>query len=264
MLSLSELKGQWGLVTGASSGIGYTFCSHLAQAGMNLVLVARRQPLLETLAQDLSQRYQTQNLVEAVDLSKENVVAGLKGRLNTKGIRIRLLCNNAAFGRWGRFEATTADVYDEMIRLNDVALVSMCNHFLSDLNSFPTSVIINVSSPAALQPIPYMAVYAATKAFVHSFSQALYGEWKSKGILVQTLVPGPTSTEFDKKAGAYVSALKERDLTEKVVEASLKHLSKDLPVVTTAKGTYTQRFFAGLFPAKIVIREVAKMFQPPK
>src|SRR5207244_2919279 len=75
----------------------------------------------------------------------------------------------------------------------------------------PTSAVINVSSPAALQPVPYMAVYAATKAFMHSFSQALYGEWKSRGITVQTLVPGPTATEFDSLSGPYESRLHERD-----------------------------------------------------
>jgi uncharacterized protein len=149
--------------------------------------------------------------------------------------------------------------------LNTAAMVSICHHFLSDLTSFPTSAIINVSSPAALQPIPFMAVYAASKAFVHSFSQALYGEWSERGVRVQTLCPGPTATEFDARAGAYESALKEkRGSPEAVVKASLSHLAEDSPLVVTAKGTYKQRFFASLFPAKAVIRTVGKMFRPPR
>jgi hypothetical protein len=199
-----------------------------------------------------------------MDLSQPNAAAGLRARLASSGVTIRLLVNNAAFGRWGRFEATGAESYEEMIRLNTAAMVAMCHHFLPGLTSFPTSAIINVSSPAALQPIPFMAVYAATKAFVHSFSLALCGEWRDRGVLVQTLCPGPTATEFDAKAGAYASALsEERGSPELVVKASLSHLAKDAPLVVTAKGTYKQRFFAGLFPAKLVIREVGKMFRPP-
>jgi short-subunit dehydrogenase len=109
-----------------------------------------------------------------------------------------------------------------------------------------------------------MAVYAASKAFVHSFSQALYGEWKAHGILVQTLVPGPTATEFDAKAGAYESALAGRDAAADVVRASLAALDKGTAVVNVAKGTYKQRFFAGLIPPRLVIREVGKMFKPPQ
>ena len=174
-----------------------------------------------------------------------------------------LLCNNAASGRWGRFEVTPADTYEEMIRLNMAAMVSLCRHFLPDLISYPTRAIINVSSQAAYQPVPYMAVYAATKAFVQSFSQALYGEWKDRGILVQTLVPGPTATEFDAKAGAYVSAVSTRGSPHDVVRVALAHLEKDIPVVSTVRGTYKQRVFAALAPPKMVIKTVGRMFQPP-
>jgi short-subunit dehydrogenase len=235
----------------------------LAAAGVNLVLVARAEKSLERLGAELSTRHGIQTLVSATDLSRPNAAAELSSRLASHGFKIRLLINNAACGRWGRFEATSAEIYEEMTRLNTAAMVSMCHHFLPDLTSFPTSAIINVSSPAALQPVPFMAVYAATKAFVHSFSQALYGEWSDRGVRVQTLCPGPTATEFDAKAGAYVSALSERGSPGPVVKASLSHLSRDNPLVVTAKGTYKQRFFAGLFPAKMVIREVGKMFRPP-
>ena len=263
-MNLSECKGHWALVTGASSGIGREFCRQLAAAGVNVVLVARTEKSLESLGAELSREHGTQTLVMATDLSQPDAAAGLKSRLAARDCKIRLLINNAAVGRWGRFEATRAQSYEEMIRLNTAAIVSMCHHFLPDLTSFPTSAIINVSSPAALQPVPFMAVYAATKAFVHSFSQALYGEWRDRGVLVQALCPGPTATEFDAKAGAYSSALTEaRGSPKPVVEASLANLAQDSPLVITATGTYKQRFFAGLFPAKMVIREVGKMFKPP-
>ncbi|MDP1720346.1 MAG: SDR family NAD(P)-dependent oxidoreductase [Candidatus Nanopelagicaceae bacterium] len=262
-LELQQCKGHWALVTGASAGIGREFCGQLAAAGINLVMVARRQDLLEALASELAERHGTQSLALPIDLGKPAAAAEVKRRVNAEGLAIRLLVNNAAFGRWGRFEATAAEVYEEMILLNNAAMVSMCHHFLPDLASHLTSAIINISSPAAYQPVPYMAVYAATKAFVQSFSQALYGEWKDRGILVQTMVPGPTATEFDAKAGAYESVLKGRGTPADVVEAALRHLATDAPLAITAKGTYKQRLFAGLFPAKMVIREVAKMFKPP-
>lgn len=262
-MRLVECKGDWGLVTGASAGIGREFCSQLAAANLNLVLVARTEQSLTTLGSELSERYGIRTLALAMDLSQPNAAAELRSRTASQGIIIRLLINNAAFGRWGRFEATSADRYEEMVQLNTATVVAMCRQFLPDLTSFSTSAIINVSSPAALQPVPFMAVYAATKAFVHNFSLALYGELSERGVLVQTLVPGPTATEFDSRAGAYASAIKERGSPQPVVEASLRHLENTNPQVVTAKGTYKQRFFNGLFPAKLVVRSVGRMFRPP-
>ena len=263
-MKLEEAKGDWALVTGTSSGIGREFAMQLAAAGMNLVLVARRKHLLDVLGSELSQQHGIRALPLAVDLSQPNAISEMRSRLVAESLKVRVLVNNAAFGRWGSFEATPPEVYEEMIRLNVMAMVSLCHHFLQDLSSFPSSAIINVSSPAAYNPIPYMSVYAATKAFVSSFSQALYGEWKDRGVLVQTLVPGPTETEFDTVAGAYASALKGRGPADEVVKTSLAHLAGDAPLVISAKGTYKQRLFAALFPAKTVIKTVARMFHPPK
>jgi short-subunit dehydrogenase len=262
-MQLSDLTGHWALVTGASSGIGEEFAGQLAQAGMRLVLVARREERLQAVVDRLRARYGVEVRAVVADLADTAAAARIREELDAAGIRVRLLCNNAGAGRWGRFEATEARVYDELGTLNTTALVAMCRRFFDHLAGFPNSAVINVSSAAAYQPVPYMAVYAASKAFVQSFSQALHGEWKEHGILVQTLVPGPTDTEFDAKAGAYESALTERDPPADVVRASLAGLERGVPVVTAAKGTYKQRVFAGLAPPAMVIREVGKMFKPP-
>jgi uncharacterized protein len=263
-MRLSTYKGYWALVTGASSGIGREFALQLAAAGMSVVLVARRKELLDTLAAEVIERYGVQARALVADLAQPGTAAELKAVLSSEGRHIRLMCNNAAFGRWGRFEKASSAVYQDMVQVNASAIVTMCSSFLPDLKLFPSSVIINVSSAAALQPVPYMAVYAATKAFVLSFSQALYGEWKEYGVLVQTLVPGPTETEFDIVAGAYASALTKRGSAAQVVRDSLAHLTAEDPVALSAKGTLKQRIFAGLFPPRIVIREVARRFQPPR
>ncbi|CDH46510.1 SDR family NAD(P)-dependent oxidoreductase [Candidatus Contendibacter odensensis] len=263
-MNLEDYRNSWALVTGASSGIGREFCLQLAPLGVNLVMVARREQQLKELAGELEARHSIRTLVLVKDLSQPSAAGEVRQAVNTVGICPRILINNAGFGRWGRFEATSADVYQQMIQVNVGAVVDFCHTFLPDLVTFPSSVIINVSSGAAYQPVPFMATYAATKAFVHSFSQALYGEWKERGVLVKTLIPGPTATEFDAKAGAYASAIQERGNPSEVVQVALKSLTNDSPLAVAAKGTYKQRFFAGLFPASIVIREVAKMFRPPK
>lgn len=263
-MKLADMKGNWALVSGASSGIGEEFVRQLARAGWNVALVARRQDRLERLARAVEQDCGVRTLVVALDLAQDGAVAQVKARLDRAGIRIRLLCNNAGTGRWGRIEAAPVPVYEHIIALNTTAMVAMCHHFLPDLASSPGSAVINVSSPASYQPVPYMAVYAASKAFVHSFSQALHGEWQEHGVLVQTLVPGPTESEFDANAGAYDSALTKRGSPAAVVRASLAGLERGDPVVLAAKGTFKQRIFAGLFPPSMVIREVGKMFRPPK
>ncbi len=263
-MKLEEAKGDWALVTGASSGIGREFALQLAAAGMNLILIARRKHLLDALESELTQRYGIRALVLPIDLCQANAINDIRSCLVAEGIKVRLLINNAAFGRWGPFEATSPEVYEEMVNLNTIAMVSLCHHFLQDLSFFSTSAIINISSPAAYNPVPYMTVYAATKAFVSSFSQALYGEWKDRGVLVQTLVPGPTETEIGIAAAAYATALKDMEPVDRVVKTSLAHLAGDAPLVISAKGTYKQRLFATLFPAKMVIKTVARMFQPPK
>lgn len=262
-MRLHEWKGDWALVTGASSGIGREFSRQLAMVGMNLVLVARKRTFLEELACELSTKHGVKTLVIAVDLSERDATNMVKEAVGSAGRRIRLLVNNAACGRWGRFEGTSSQDYERMILLNNAAVVGLCQLFLPDLASHTSSAVINVSSPAALQPVPFMAVYAASKSFVHDFSQALYGEWQARGIRVQTLIPGPTATEFDAKAGAYESALKTRGTADEVVSAALAGLQDQRPLVAVARGTYKQRLFAALFPAKFVIATVARMFRPP-
>lgn len=264
MIKLEDLRGHWALVTGASGGIGAEFARELARNGVNVVLVGRREERLQELARQVVQAPGVQAEVVRVDLARPGAVAHIRERLDAAGIRIRLLCNIAGMGRWNRLEHWELQDYRDMIEVNNSAMVEMCYHFLPHLASHPASAVINVSSQASYQPVPYMAVYAASKAFVQSFSQALHGEWKERGILVQTLVPGPTDTEFDAKAGAYASALTTRGSTAEVVKASLAGLAKGEPVVASIKGTYKQRFFAGLFPHSMVIREVAKMFKPPQ
>jgi hypothetical protein len=263
--SLRDAEGDWALVTGASSGIGREFCRQLAAAGMNLVLTARRKNYLEALATELADRHGTRTLIVPLDLSVPGAAVKLKESTAAENIRIRLLVNNAACGPWGRFEKTTPAEYERLVQLIASATVSLSSHFLPDLKSFSSAAVINLSSPAALQPVCFKAVYSAAKMFVHNFSLALHGEWAQYGILVQTLVPGPTQSELDEKGNAYPCKLTERrDPPDGVVRISLAHLEKGSPLVTNAKGMYKQRLFAGIAPTRMIINVVKDMFRPPE
>ena len=261
-LDLTALRGSWALVTGASAGLGAEFARQFAAAGLNVVLVARREDRLTALGQEIAATHRVEVRPMAVDLALPGAVRHLVERLRERDIRIRVLCNNAAFGHWGAFDAVDEPMYERMLLLNSGAMTSLCRTLLPDLRSFPQSAVINVASGAAFQPVPYMAVYAGTKAYVTSFSLALQGELAGTGVQVQTLVPGPTATEFDGLAGA-PAALVGRGAAGDVVRHSLRCLAAGEPFALNARGVFKQRAFAGLAPMRIVVRTVAKMFRPP-
>ena len=164
---------------------------------------------------------------------------------------------------WGAHESPHHDRYAYLVALNVSALVSLTTTLLPALRRSTPSAVVHVSSQAAYQPVPYMAVYGASKAFVHSFSLALHEELREQGVLVQTLVPAPTATEFDAKAGAYSSAVVQRGPAAAVVQASIEGLNRGAALATNASGLWKQRLFAALAPPKMVVREVGKMFKPP-
>jgi len=263
-MKVEELRGHWALVTGASSGIGAEFCRQLATMGVHLVLVARRVDLLRALADSLAQEFGVKTLVVLSDLSQRGSAEAVHKATADHGICIRLLINNAAYGPWGSFEKTSAETYESMLQLLAATPIALCHVYREDLMSFPSSAVINLSSPAALQPVPYKAVYSAAKSCLHNFSLALHGEWADRGVLVQTLLPGPTATELDRKGGAYKSELgEERRPPAEIVATSLRQLGYGAPFVTTNKGTFKQRLFNGLAPHAMIIREVKRMFQAP-
>ena len=262
-MKLEEWRGDWALVTGASAGIGWEFCRQLAARGINLVLVARREERLRDLAEQVGKEFGVRALVVVEDLATEGAAERIRCRVDAEGLRLRLLVNNAAFGRWGEFEGCTAERYRAMLDVNVVALVELTHALLPRLASAAPAAVINVASAAAYQPVPYMAVYAASKAFVMSFSQALHAEWRERGVLVQTLVPGPTESEFDQVAEAYASAITGRGPAQAVVQDSMRALEADEIVALNARGTFKQRLFAALFPPRFVVAQVAKMFRPP-
>lgn len=181
------------LITGASSGIGREFARLLAHEGYNLVVVARREKLLKALARELSDVKVT---VFAKDLTEENAVEDLFKHLSEEYVAISLLINNAGFGDYDRFDQADISKLQNMIDLNIKVLTDLTYYFGQQMIRRKSGYILNVASTAAFQPGPMMATYFATKSYVLSFSQAIAYEWKDEGVVVSTLCPGPTDSEF--------------------------------------------------------------------
>ncbi|MBM4169763.1 MAG: SDR family oxidoreductase [Ignavibacteria bacterium] len=188
------------LVTGASSGIGSAFSRLLAGKGFNLVLVARTTPRLEALSSDLRRMYERSVLVIPADLSDPNIAERIYETVTREGISVDLLVNNAGIGTFGPFaEAETKRELD-LIQINIAALSHLTKLFLPSMVRRHAGRILNIASTAAFQPGPLMATYYASKAYVVSFSVALAEELRDTGVTVSVLCPGPTLTEFHKRA----------------------------------------------------------------
>ncbi len=183
------------LITGASSGIGEQFARQLALRGHDLVLVARRADRLESLAAELP----TETHVVPCDLVTD--APSVKERVGKLGIDIGILVNNAGFGTSGPFLEQDAKRDAEEVRVNCEAVVTLTHAFLSPMVERGRGGIINVASTAGMQPIPYESVYAATKAFVISFTDALHTELRGSGVRVMAVNPGPVPTEWQGVAG---------------------------------------------------------------
>lgn len=199
MLQVSP--GCWALVTGASSGIGESIARKLCERRIPVVLVARSAARLEELAGQWTSRYQSPVLAIPLDLSRDGAADRLAEETEGAGKPIDLLVNNAGFGFNGPFEELPAARLDEMLRLNVSALSQLTHLVLPAMKARRHGRILNVASTAAYLPVPYMASYAATKAYVLSLSQALHEEAKGDGITVTCLCPGYTRTRFHDVAG---------------------------------------------------------------
>ena len=196
-------------MTGASSGIGTEMARIFAQRGRSLVLVARREDRLAGLAHELA-RPEIAVRTIVLDLERPEAAAELAARLRDDGVAIDTLVNNAGFGLRGTFATLPADDQAAMVELNIATLTKLCRLILPGLLDRGRGGIINVASTAAFQAVPYMAVYAGTKAYVLSFSEALHEECRGRGVVVTALCPGPTATEFTKRADMEKSKLFER------------------------------------------------------
>jgi short-subunit dehydrogenase len=197
----------WALVTGASGGIGLEIARELARRRHALLLVARNQPALDTLARELREQHRVTVATWAADLAAPGAVERLAQHLAEQGIEPAVLVNNAGYGVYGEHLQTEWAAERGMIELNVLALTELTKRVLPGMVQRGRGRILNLASTAAFQPGPFMAVYYATKAYVLSYSEALAEELAGRGVTVTALCPGPTATGFSDRAAASDSAL---------------------------------------------------------
>lgn len=193
------------MITGASSGLGWEFARQLAPHADTLILAARRLDRLEMLKAELARAHPQLNLYCCeIDLSEVAAIDNLTQWLRGENLRVNFLINNAGLGDHGTFESADWSRTKQMLDVNIAALTKLTHALLPTLCGFENAAILNVSSSASFLPVPRLAVYAATKAYVTSFSEALRAELRGTGVSVTTLCPGPVDTEFGeiaKRAG---------------------------------------------------------------
>jgi short-subunit dehydrogenase len=251
------------LVTGASSGIGVAFARALRAKGERLVLVARRRDRLQELSRELGG--EDKAAVLAADLTEPEAIDRLAEEIRARGFIVDLLVNNAGAGHTSRFHEEPRETVLRMIDLNVRALVALTHAFLPGMVARGRGRVINVASNAAFQPVPFLTVYAATKAFVLSFTEGLASELAGTGVRVQALCPGLTATEFldvaETGPGLLINRMPAMS-AEDVVACSLRGLERGRLRVVAG---FTNRLMAGVqrfVPGAIVRRVAAELYRP--
>jgi short-subunit dehydrogenase len=232
-----DYRGQTTLITGASSGIGVEFARSFAWRGSDVVLVARRLDRLEKLSAELAATYGVRATAIPLDLSRPAAGRTLAQEVDRRGLAVTSLVNNAGFGTFGPFHAEDPERLREEIGVDVASVVDVSRAFIERLRAAGTGVLINVASLAAYGPIPNMAVYAATKAFVLSFTEALWQESLGTGLRVITLSPGATRTEFFEVVGTDTAdGGTTRQPPEEVVATVLRALDRRTPPPSVVSG----------------------------
>lgn len=240
----------WALITGGSGGLGRAFAHQLALREMDVVLTSRTTSELEQVAASVHDLTGVDTRVVAADLSAPEGRATLLDTLAHEGIQVHTLVNNAGFGSIGAFAELSADRLDAEVALNVGGVVHLTRALLPDMLAAHDGEIVNVASTAAFQPMPTMAVYAASKAFVLSFTEALWDELKGTGVQAIALCPGPTDTGFFDHAGDD-SVLARRRTPDQVVTTCLDALAKGRPAVVDGRFNAAQAYVAKIAPARI-------------
>lgn len=254
-------QGKTAVITGASSGIGLAYAHEFAKRGANLVLVARRGDVLKKITADIKANFDVQIDVIELDLARIDSGQKLMDALSQLKLHADILVNNAGFGTNNRVAKEDRKKIQQEILLNVGTLVDLSAAVLPGMLSRDFGVIVNIGSTASFQPVPGMAVYAATKAFVRSFTEALWGETVGTNIRVLTVNPGATATEFFAE-GFKVSPTSGLAPVGDVVKATFKALDakKSKPsVIVGGRNSFMARATRFL-PQAAVIKVAGKLF----
>jgi short-subunit dehydrogenase len=242
------------LITGASSGIGEAFARKLAASGHDLLLVARSEDKLIALCNVLGRSHNIRAQYFVLDLSAGDAAARLLEETHERNLEIDFLINNAGFGSMGDFANLELERELNMIDLNVRSLVELTHRFLPPMRERKSGTIINVASTAGFQPVPFMATYAATKAFVLSFSESLWEENRTHGIQVMALCPGVTETAFFEASRMKRPPARTWQTPEQVVDVALRALKRGKASVVSGWSNFLMVEAERLVPRTLVLR----------
>jgi len=259
-------SGRWAVVTGASSGLGRGIAARLAERGMALVITGRSEARLQETAQQIRRTAPGTELeIVVADLSRPSGVARLLDHVGARPIEV--LVNNAGFGTYGAFAEADAGREDDEIAVDVAAVVTLSRAVLPGMVARGSGGILNVASSIAFQPAPFQAVYGASKAFVLSFSQALWAEARGTGVAVTALCPGPTRTGFVDALGAEVGHTAiYRHLAEPgpVIDAGLRGLDRGRAVIVPGLRMKLVAASGRFLPREWLARVSARLLGPAK
>ncbi|HEM3512324.1 SDR family oxidoreductase [Streptococcus suis] len=249
------------LITGASGGIGQAFAETCAAKGHHLLLVAKSIDRLTTVQQELQRKYPVHILLFETDLSIEIGRIDLFHFTQSMGLNIEILINNAGFGDANPYLETGWSRQKDMIEVNVLAVMQLSHYYANEMKKIGRGHILNVASVAAFSAGPNMSVYYASKAFVLSFSEALYEELRPFGISVTTLCPGPTATGFEKQANMTNSkmfVLFGVAKASSVAKCGYKAMMRGKAIVYHGKVTFGFNILSRILPRKVT-RKLATM-----
>jgi short-subunit dehydrogenase len=246
------------LITGASSGIGAAFARKIAKRGRNVLLVARSEDKLIALCNELGRLSGVRAQYVVMDLSAPEAGVRLLEETQKRELTIDMLVNNAGFGSMGDFAKLDLPTELEIIDLNVKSLVDLTYRFLAPMRERRQGTIINVASTAAFQGVPFMATYAATKAFVLSFSEALSEENRQHGIRVLALCPGVTDTNFFAASKIDRPPMRTVQTAEEVVDTALRGLARGKSVVISGWANWFVVEAERVVPRSVVTKVAAK------
>ncbi len=251
------------LITGASSGIGEEFARRLAAEGHNLVLVARSEKVLHELCDELMLKHKIMAHYIVADLIEHEAEAMVFEETEKHGFEVDWLINNAGFGAYGDFANVALEKQTGMIELNIRALIALTYRYLPAMRERRRGTIINVSSAAGFQPLPYMAVYAATKSFVTSFSEAIAEENRGYGVQILALCPGSTKTNFFKAASMDNPIhAKGQQTVDEVVETALRGVKQGRTRIISGLTNYITATAVNVVPNVLITRLMGRALGP--
>jgi short-subunit dehydrogenase len=246
------------LITGASSGIGAAFARKIAKRGRNVLLVARSEDKLIALCNELGRVSGIRAQYVVMDLTEADAAARLVEETRKRELTIDMLVNNAGFGSMGDFAKLDLATELEIIQLNVKSLVELTHRFLLPMRERRQGTIVNVASTAGFQGVPFMATYAATKAFVLSFSESLAEENRPHGIRVLALCPGVTDTNFFAASKIDRPPMRTVQTPEEVVDAALRGLARGKSVVISGWANWFVVEAERVVPRSVVTKVAAK------